>query len=150
MAKVEKMNGEKGSTEGMYTHAYSGIPPGQWEFRIGDSEETVQGLGAEDPNDYIGSTFRISVEVKLGQVAKKDLANGTEDRLSLKVVNSGPLHLIKRGHKDEPKKDAEPIDPNQTTIDDPELNADAGDWTGDSDTGPDKTENVTKMFSDGS
>lgn len=158
MAEVTKMNGEKGSTEGMYTHAFSGIPPGQYEFRIGDAEDTAEGLDAADPNDYVGSTFRLTVEVKLGQVAKKDLANGTEDRISLKVTNSGPLKLIARGHKEDKtlKSDEPETDPNQMTLD-----AAAGDWTDSTEGAPDDHDNsdpdggggkgnVTAMFSDGS
>ena len=160
MAEVTKMNGEKGSTEGMYTHAFSGIPPGQYEFRIGDDKDTVEGLDVADPNDYVGSTFRLTVEVKLGQVAKKDLANGTEDRISLKVTNSGPLKLIERGHKEDktPKSDEPETDPNQMTLD-----AAAGDWTDSTEGAPDDPDKepeqtaggggegkVTKLFSDGS
>lgn len=165
------MNGEDGSTEGMYTHSFSGIPPGQYEFRIGDTSDTVQGLGIEDPIDYVGSTFKLTVEVKLGQVATKDLANGTEERLSLRVVNSGPLTLIARGHKDakDPKSESQAdVDPNQM-----ELSEAAGDWKPDEadpeavveaaideaaqalaedsePTGGGGTGKVTQLFSDGS
>ena len=109
MAKVRKQNGEGGGGEGMFIHAYSGKPSGSYyEFRVGDAADTAQGLGAVDPNDYVGSTFKVQVEARLVGVSRKDMNDGVQDVLSLRVVNSAPLVLIERGHKH---------DPNQTTID---------------------------------
>ena len=114
------MNGEGGNSEGVFAHAYSGKPAGSfYEFRVGEDSDTVQGLGVEDPNDYVGSTFKVPVEVRLVGVTKKDMKDGVVDVLSLRVVNSGPLKLIARGHKEDktPKSDEPETDPNQMTLD---------------------------------
>ena len=159
MTIVHKMNGEGGNSEGVFAHAYSGKPAGSfYEFRVGEDSDTVQGLGVEDPNDYVGSTFKVPVEVRLVGVTKKDMKDGVVDVLSLRVVNSGPLKLIARGHKEDktPKSDEPETDPNQMTLD-----AAAGDWTGSTEGAPDDPDNsdpdggggkgnVTAMFSDGS
>ncbi|WP_353107777.1 hypothetical protein [Gordonia sp. (in: high G+C Gram-positive bacteria)] len=97
MAKVTKMNGEGGTTAGMFHHKYSGGGTDQFEFPSGD------------PHNHIGSTFTMTVQVELKAVVSDRISEGPREILQFKVVNSAPPKFVSKG---------DGVDPNQTSIDD--------------------------------
>lgn len=105
MAKVEKLNGEGGTSEGMYFHRFSGTPTTMYEFRLGDPG---QPLDAEDPRDHRGDTFVMEVRCELAKVVSDQTNDGDRDIIVWKVLDSKPGKRVARGQKH---------DPNQTTID---------------------------------
>lgn len=97
MAKVTKMNGEGGTSAGMFHHKYSGGGTDQFEFPSGD------------PHSHIGSTFAMTVQVELKAVVSDRISEGPREILQFKVINSAPPKFVAKG---------DGVDPNQTSIDD--------------------------------
>lgn len=97
MAIVKKMNGEGGTTAGMYHHKYSGGGTDQFEFPGGS------------PHDYIGDTFAMTVRVELKAVVSDRISDGPREILQFKVIDSAPPKFVAKANGE---------DPGQTSIED--------------------------------
>lgn len=110
MAKVQKMNGEGGTTEGMFFHRFSGTPVSQYEFRLSeDGTPSENDLDADDPRDYRKDVFVFEVRAELSKVISDSTNDGDRDVIVWKVLDSKPGKRVERGKKEH--------DPNQTTVD---------------------------------
>lgn len=160
MAKVEKQNGEGGSTEGMFFHRFSGTPVSQYEFRLREGDDTPSDnpLDADDPRDSRKDVFVFEVRAELSKVISDSTNDGDRDVIVWKVLDSKPGKRVQRGQKKPAKSEEPDVDPNQM-----ELSEEAGDWTQEDHDKADGTPptpdadpagggggKVTKLFSDGS
>ncbi|QDB74835.1 hypothetical protein KNU56_gp58 [Gordonia phage Arri] len=96
MTKVTNMNGDGGTSAGMYKHAFSGSPITQYEF-------------PGDPRDHRGDVYVFEVRAELTKVVSDHVKDGDREVIGWKIIDSKPARLVAR---------ADNQDPNQTSIDD--------------------------------
>lgn len=99
MSKVEKFNGEGGTSSGLFFHQYSGKPIDQYSWPHNDG----------DPRANIGDVFVLTVHAEVTKVVEDEVKDGRRQTIGFKVIDS---HLGKMLAK------ADGNDPNQTSIDD--------------------------------
>lgn len=109
MSKVTKYNGEGGTSEGMFFHAFSGRPTSQYDWPNSDG----------DPRKNIGDVFVLTVRAEVTKVVEDEIKDGRRQTIGFKVIDSKLGNIVAK---------VDGTDPGQTSIEDIDDDPAGGDY----------------------
>lgn len=111
MSKVQKFNGEGGTSDGLFFHAFSGRPVSQYDWPNSDG----------DPSANLGDVFVLTIRAEVVKVVEDEIKDGRRQTIGFKVIDSKLGNMVAK---------SDCVDPNQTSIDDvDDDDGDYGDYT---------------------